>query len=102
MLLQLKNTLEIISNINKTDFVKNKINQNTLNEQKHNLYDLKILLDKYSDVIKKIKNKDHVNRDNLTFFIVEVHATLLDLKWHIDEIDDLLRTFSKSLSKENS
>jgi len=102
MLSQLNETLQIINSLNKTDIMEEKINQNTLKEQQQNLQDLKVLLEKYSEIIKTIKNKDKIDKNDLTYFIAHVHAALIDLVWHIEEIDDLLRTFSKSLSKKES
>jgi phage-related minor tail protein len=102
MLTQLSETLELINHFNKSDFVKKKIDQEALKEQQHNLSDLKKLLENYSKNIKMLGDKEKIERSDLTVFIVEVHASLMNLIWHIDEIDDLLRTFSKSLSEKES
>jgi hypothetical protein len=51
-------------------------------------------------VVKTIKDKDKIGKDDLAYFVAHVHAALIDLIWHIEEIDDLLRTFSKSLKEE--
>ena len=97
MFSQLRETVEVINKLNKTDFVIKKIDQDEIKEQKENIADLKDLLSDYSKAIRLLEEKDPIERIDLTAFYAEVHVLLNNLGWHIRQVDELLTRFLKSL-----
>lgn len=99
MLSQLNATLAAIKKLNESKFVKKKLAEKEIEEQSKNLRDLEKLLTKYSETINELKNKKEIDINTIEYFFAHVHATLIDLIWHIDQIDELLIDLIKGVPK---
>ncbi len=99
MFLQLSETLEIIKKLNKNSLEK-KIDQKLIEEQSKNLHDLKDLLEKFSKITKFMSEKNKVEVADMEYFFAHTHAALMNLVWHIEEMDNLLLELAKSIPEK--
>ena len=103
MLTELNKSLEVIAKFNKNEFLEKTVDPHLFKEQKENLNALKDLLERYSETMKILKAKDRIEEADLVT-LSDVHKMLQDITERIDQLDDLMILFIKSLfvSKVNS
>lgn len=101
MVSQFGKSLKIVDFINKSDIVPEKISSEELESHSENVRDLKTLLSKFSSLVDSME-KNEMNGRNAKMFIVQVHPILIDLKWHIDDLDELLINLLKRIPSKGN
>lgn len=100
MLTQLEKTLILMTTLNSSHLIKTKVSQEEINEQYKNIKDLQNLLKKYSSLVDNA-NVNNFGKEGAEDLIARIHPILIDLQWHIDQIDELLRNVLKGIPSDD-
>ncbi len=95
MLKEAEKTFKAIEDLH-NNRITSHISQGTLDEHKKNIEDLKKLLSEYNELLDLLV-KQGLDRNTLGDILVKIHAKLIALSWHAEQLDELVIECIKGL-----
>ncbi|WP_427340830.1 hypothetical protein [Caloranaerobacter sp. DY30410] len=89
MINELETVLNLLQKLNKACNTKC-LSLERFNEQKDNIEDFKKLWQEYYKVLEKTKKVDYKDIEEIKENYLEIHRILNTIKWHLEEMDELL------------